>query len=144
MINIIVLALVLFAMLEFWAFAVSILLLMLIILVQRSEIRESFRVVSIIDKKRRKQLSLVSRKLDEFVVAIDKVRKEICKDMFAIENRITWSKSDYKLEMERNYRELARKILEVENKLSKTRRTIAAALGSLDERIGEIEKKRKT
>ena len=38
-----------------------------------------------------------------------------------------------------NYRELARKIFDVENRLNATRKTFSAALGAMDDRIGANE-----
>lgn len=57
------------------------------------------------------------------------------KSLFALENRIDEIKTDYRLELESQYRDLARKIIEIENRLLEIKKTIGAAFGSLEDRL---------
>lgn len=57
------------------------------------------------------------------------------KSLFALENRIDEIKTDYRLELESQYRDLARKIIEMENRLLEIKKTIGAAFGSLEDRM---------
>lgn len=74
------------------------------------------------------RVNAVSQQLGELKAGTDK-------NVFALETRIDEVKTDYRLELESQYRDLAKKIIDVENRLIEIRKTIGAAFGSLEDRI---------
>ncbi|HLD83660.1 MAG TPA: hypothetical protein VI979_02285, partial [archaeon] len=67
------------------------------------------------------------------------IRYDVGKEFYTIESRLEETRIDHQKEMDMNYRELARKIFDVENRLNATRKTFSAALGAMDDRIGANE-----
>lgn len=74
------------------------------------------------------KINIVFQKLNE-------MNSNAQKNVFALETRIDEVKTDYRLELETQYRDLAKKIIDVENRLIEIRKTIGAAFGSLEDRI---------
>lgn len=77
----------------------------------------------------------ISGRLDAISQQVGEIMAEGEKKVFALENRIDEVKTDYRLELESQYRDLAKKIIDVENRLIDIRKTIGAAFGSLEDRL---------
>lgn len=85
----------------------------------------------------------LTAKLDSITVKIDSIPKtedikeSFNRDIMFLDRKISELRNEYTVELEKQYRELARKILEVENSISEIRRTVGAAFGPLEERLEE-------
>lgn len=77
----------------------------------------------------------ISSRVDAVSQQLGELKAGTGKNVFALETRIDEVKTDYRLEMESQYRDLAKKIIEVENRLIEIRKTIGAAFGSLEDRL---------
>lgn len=60
-------------------------------------------------------------------------------EIHSIENRIVKHKTELKEEFKDSLERIAKKAIEIENKLMQMRRTLAAAVASFDERLKSIE-----
>lgn len=121
---------------ELWALAGLFILALTISLLQKVHLEE--RIEEEITS-RRKAAENVATKVDAIAKRIEDARYEISKNFFAVESRLEDVRSDSMKEMGMNYRELARKISELEARLDTAKRTYSAALASFDERIQAAE-----
>mgnify|MGYP001574728478 CR=1 FL=1 len=77
----------------------------------------------------------ISNRVNVITQQLNEMKSGAEKNVFALENRIDEVKTEYRIEMESQYRDLAKKIIEVENRLIEIRKTIGAAFGSLEDRL---------
>ena len=134
---IIVLAMILIELFQFWGLAVILMLFLIITLVQKISIENR---VGETERARKNLIDLITEKLDIFSNRISDIGYNLDKHVYALESRIEEVRHSYEIDSGRNYRELAKKIFDVENRLNDVKKTLGAAFGSLDERIGAIEK----
>ena len=134
---IVVLAIILIELFEFWGFAIILMLFLIITLVQKMSVESKIEET---DRARKNLINLITEKLDNFSNRIGEIGYNLDKHVFALERRIDEVRHSYEIEMDRNYRELARKIFELENRLNDVKKTLGAAFGSLDERVRKFEK----
>jgi replicative DNA helicase len=120
-----------------WEVSIVVMLVLIIVLVQKISTEGKIEEV---EKKRVKSIDTVAEKLDIFSNKAEELKKNLNRNMFVIENRIFEIGHSQQNEMEKHYRELARKIFDVENKLNSVKKTLGAAVGSLDERVKRFEK----
>ncbi|MFH0832127.1 MAG: hypothetical protein V1900_00170 [Candidatus Aenigmatarchaeota archaeon] len=135
---VITLAVILVEFFKIWGFAVTLMLILIIIIVQRINFEKA---IDDMKKKRNQLIDIISERIDIFSERIESLRLDMNRDMVMIENRISELRNNQKAENERNYRELARKMFDIENKLNSVKKTLGAAFGSLDERVEQIEEK---
>ncbi len=121
---------------DLWAMAGLFIFVLMISLLQKIHLED--RIEEEIAGRKRNAELLLSR-VDAIVKRIEDARYEISKSFFAVESRLEDVRSDSLKEMDMNYRELARKIAELEARLDTAKRTYSAALASFDERIQAAE-----
>jgi len=121
---------------DLWALAGLFIFVLMISLLQKIHLED--RIEEEIAGRKRNAELLLSR-VDAIVKRIEDARYEISKSFFAVESRLEDVRSDSLKEMDMNYRELARKIAELEARLDTAKRTYSAALASFDERIQAAE-----
>jgi predicted nucleic acid-binding Zn-ribbon protein len=134
----ITLVIVVLGLSSIWPLAISLLLILIITLVNKMN-TEHF----VYEQKKERTMkinrivetvTLMSKKMEDVAYNLDR-------HMFTLENRIDETKKSNEIGAERQYRELARKILEIENKTNSARKTLAAVFGNLDDRLQKIEDK---
>ncbi|MBI2075632.1 MAG: hypothetical protein HYT72_00095 [Candidatus Aenigmarchaeota archaeon] len=114
---------------------ISMLLLLIIILLGKIDAKtEATKLKESIASK----LDSITMKVDS-IPKTDDIKESFNRDIMFLDRKISELRNEYTVEMEKQYRELARKILEVENSVGEIRRTVGAAFGSLEERLGERE-----
>lgn len=74
------------------------------------------------DKKRRELIETISGNLDIFSNRLGELRADMNRNTFVIENRIIQERHNYEKEIDKKYREIAGKIIEIENRLSEMKR----------------------
>ena len=88
---------------------------------------------------------LISEKIDTISTTIEKVGQDFNKTASEMSNkvndRIEGFTREIQTESERQYRDLARKILESENKVNEVKKNLGIAYGSIDERLRHIEER---
>ncbi|MBI4019566.1 MAG: hypothetical protein HY364_04915 [Candidatus Aenigmarchaeota archaeon] len=117
---------------DVWALAAILILILMLSLVQKAAVEDEMIRES--DKNREALVQVVAR-LEMFSRKLEEIRYDVGKGFYTFDNRLKEARADYQKDMDMNYRELARKIFEVENRLTAARRTFASALGSMDDRI---------
>lgn len=126
--SLITIVIVLVQLINVWAVAITFLILLLIIVFQRSEIRKGFisfqKIIdTFVDEQKKKneenqsKIEGIKNKLEEFLVKIDAMKEDLRKDIFAIENRVIWERNENKTELEEIYTELTRKLLDIEKRI---------------------------
>ena len=80
----------------------------------------------------------LSNQLDSISHRIEDLRKEIYLSAFASSQKIEDLKKEYLKTLDTKYRELARKIFDVENKMNRNGKNTLFALEKLEERINSI------
>jgi len=133
--NIGLLVLILVKLLDLMAIASAILILMVILLFYKLNFDEKIRNILRCEKTKTEQINTILNHINTISSNVLSMRNEVRRDIFAIESRLHWQKSDVELEIQKNYRELARKIIELENKLNHTRKTLAGYMSYLEERV---------
>lgn len=132
LLYVVLIALVALTMFDMAVTAVVILIVTIITLVQKIHFEEEIESDK---KKRAEMIDAISAKIDAFSCKVEELHA-------VVENRMSEFRHDYEVELEKQYRELARKILDVENNLSAVKRTLGAAFSTLDDRLIGIEKPR--
>jgi len=115
--------------------AITLLLILVAILVQKFHNDEMF---SINEKKNKilekllYRLAIIQKSVSEISFSIKSMNRD------AIE-KIEELRHDYQVEMEKQYRDLARKMIDLENKLNNIKKNLGIAYSSIDERLRRIE-----
>ena len=133
--NIGLLVLILVKLLDLMVIASAILILMVILLFYKLNFDEKIRNILRCEKTKTEQINTILNHINTISSNVLSMRNEVRRDIFAIESRLHWQKSDVELEIQKNYRELARKIIELENKLNHTRKTLAGYMSYLEEKV---------
>lgn len=132
----ITLAAVIVLLIDLWALAALFVLVLIISLTQKIYLEEK------IDKEirnRNQTITMILQRLEVFLSRMEELKGEIGKGFYTVENRLAETRSEHQKDIDMNYRELARKIFEVENHLNAAKKTFSAALGVMDERLGAHE-----
>ena len=135
---VITLAIILVELFQFWGLAITMLLLLMITVVQKIIFERGMLALT---NKKNSMIDLITKRLDAFSGNIETVKNDLNRHMAVIDDRITESKHQNEVELEKHYREFARKIIDIENKLNSVKKTLGAAFGSLDERLKYVEEK---
>ncbi len=127
--------LIIFTLSSYFTLAITLLLILVAILVQKFHNDEMF---SINEKKNKivekllYRLAIIQKSVSEISFSIKSMNRD------AIE-KIEELRHDYQVEMEKQYRDLARKMIDLENKLNNIKKNLGIAYSSIDERLRRIE-----
>ncbi len=116
-------------------FLISMLLLLIVILLGKINARSE---VSRLKEGITEKLDAITSKIDA-IPKTDGIKESFNRDLLFLDSKVNELRNEYTVEMEKQYRELARKIAEVENGLGEIRRTLGAAFGTLEERLESVE-----
>ena len=100
------------------------------------DVQEKFEKSS---KRQKELLEIMNDKLLDFSQKVNKIKTDINREMFIIENKLSEERVNYQKDMDMQYRDLTRKIVDIENKLNKIKKTVGAGLGITEERLNKIE-----
>ena len=137
-IETVLMVLYLVSLVSLWQFVppqlvISMLLLLIAILLGKINTKTE---VSRLKEGITEKLDAITSKIDA-IPKTDDIKESFNRDIMFLDRKISELRNEYTVELEKQYRELARKILEVENSVGEIRRTVGAAFGSLEERLGE-------
>jgi peptidoglycan hydrolase CwlO-like protein len=121
-----------------WPLAISLVLILIITVVNKIDIEDSLLMQS---KERERTLSRATESVIIISKKLEDIKYNIDKHMFSMENKIENLKHNNELHSEKQYRELARKILDIENKVNSSKKTLEAVFGNLDDRLQRVEDK---
>ena len=132
LLYIITVALVILHLAGYPGLVLAVLLTMIIMLLNAID---SARKIEETNTSMNAKIGDISNKVNVITQQVNEMKSDAEKNVFALENRIDEVKTEYRIEMESQYRDLAKKIIEVENRLIEIRKTIGAAFGSLEDRL---------
>ncbi len=127
-IYIIVLAMIIFFLGSLWELSI-VLMLMLAITVIHKILTD--RELSQAKKSREKIIDIITEKLEVFSMGIESVRQDIAERYKDFDLRTAT--------IEKNYTDLTTRVIDIENRVHEVRKTLGAAVGSLEERLNEKE-----
>ena len=132
----IVIVIVVVELYDFWGIAIVMLLVLIITLVQKMDIVNKIEDGS---RKRAEALSTVLNRIEYFSKNLFEFKQNLSRHLYGMETKIDEVRHEHEVEFEKSYRELAKKIFEIENKLTGVKKTLGAAFGSVDERLKRLE-----
>ncbi|MBI5347555.1 MAG: hypothetical protein HZB66_03020 [Candidatus Aenigmarchaeota archaeon] len=130
-----------------WEVAVLALIIVTITLIQKIRMDEELEESR---SKRARLIEIMTGSLDEISKKISDASADLRKQAFSVEakimnhvaEKISEERDRWKADIEGSYRELVRKIVDVENKHNSLKRTVGAGFGALEDRIKGVEKMR--
>ncbi|MBI4163166.1 MAG: hypothetical protein HY513_05775 [Candidatus Aenigmarchaeota archaeon] len=102
-----------------WLFSAAIIVVLFVMLIF---VYESEKNTEAIESSRKHMFNSFSYKLDTFYDKIEETKKDLTKHMFALQSRHQEMNRETTDEIERNFREFAGKMLQIENSLNKLKR----------------------
>lgn len=121
----------------YWQVSILLALLAIITIVQKISVETDLETAK---KKRMKIISIFNEKLDKILNTIQTLGNEFKIAHKEFQTKISELRNQHRIEIETSYRDLTRRINNVENNISKIKRTLAAGLAVLEDRVAELEK----
>ena len=119
------------------ALTVVIILLIVMIAVQKAGLENSIKQLR--DEKNTKLEDMLT-KIEEISKKADNFKEELGRQVVFVDNRVTDVRHFVEAEITNAYTEISRKLAELEDKLQESKQTLASAVGSLDERIQDMQR----
>ena len=120
-----------------WSLAASFLLVMLIILLYKinfdQKIERIENKLSLIEK--------ISESLEKIMDSILKIRDDFMISIFRIEKKAEKDRKEIEEEMENKYREMVKKVIEIENKMNETKKSLTGYISYIEESLKSREEK---
>lgn len=134
---VLVVALTMYFFFNFWGLATISLLIIVIIILQKIYFENRF---SEAERMRAKMIDLVSAKMELFSKRLEDLKDNIYRNSLFLDNKMNEYRTESKTEGENMFREIAKKIFDIENRLERIRKIVGVSYENLDERIQHIEK----
>jgi len=113
------------------------LLMLLILTLHKAGLNERMDKLEESREKYAREAERISQAIDSIFRSVEKLREEMWKGFFAVENRMEAQRNDFETKLRVQYRELAAKIIELENKLNKTKKEMEVYLHTEGENGGD-------
>ncbi len=123
------------------ALTVVIILLIAMVVVQKVGLEKSIKYL---EGERNKRLDDIIAKIEEVSKKTENFKEDFNRQVVFVDNKVAEVRHFVETEMQNFYGDLSRKISELEDRLADAKQTFAAAVGSLDERIQNVERKGET
>lgn len=127
--NICLLVFIIVKFINLWSMAAALLVLMIIILLYKINFDIRFDLLN----KRSSIIENISKQLENLAQTTLNIRDEFRKSVFMLEHKINAQKDDIELKMNNNYRELAKKVIELENRMNSTKKSLANYISYLED-----------
>lgn len=122
-------------LLDFWPIAISLLVMLTIVLLHKINFDEK---ISRIEKKQDEKNEAVEtavKRVDEISESLIEMKVEINREIMAYEQRIDMHQKDFGEKLDSNFDMLAKKIMQLENRLNQAKRTLAAYICYLEQKM---------
>ncbi|MFC2143050.1 hypothetical protein ACFLQN_01480 [Candidatus Aenigmatarchaeota archaeon] len=137
-----VLAIIVITFSDVFLLGITLIIIIIITFIQKMHMEDSFDKQK---QKRKRFIFLLSEKIDSISHTIERVGNDFNSTSSVLasnfNDRVNEFTNEIQTESEKQYRDLARKILESENKINEVKKNLGIAYGSLDERLRGIEEK---
>ncbi|KHO47546.1 MAG: hypothetical protein QT00_C0002G0199 [archaeon GW2011_AR5] len=119
------------------ALTVVIVLLIVMIAVQKAGLENSIRALR---EEKNDKLNEILAKIEEVSRKTDNFKEDLGKQVVFVDNRVADVRHFVESELTNTFTELSRRLGELEDKLKESKQSMASAVGSLDERIQDIQR----
>ena len=119
------------------ALTVVIVLLIVMIAVQKAGLENSIRTLR---EEKNDKLNEILAKIEEVSRKTDNFKEDLGKQVVFVDNRVADVRHFVESELTNTFTELSRRLGELEDKLKESKQSMASAVGSLDERIQDIQR----
>ena len=121
------------------ALTVTLTLIMVIVIVQKMGLENN---VSAVEKRAERRIEEISLKVDDVSRRLDRYKDDTNRQVEFVDNKVSDVRHFVDVEVANAYNELSRKLADIEDRLNEARQIFAAAVGSLDERVQSVEKRK--
>src|SRR3989338_3934315 len=121
------------------AITVVLILIILMIIIQKSGLE---KLLKSNENERNKKLDEILAKVEEISKRTDNFKDDINRQVVFVDNKVSEVRHFAEVEVSDIYNDLSRKLTGIEDRISELRQTLAASIGSMDERIRGIESKK--
>jgi len=119
------------------ALTVVIVLLIVMIAVQKAGLENSIRALR---EEKNDKLNEILAKIEEVSRKTDNFKEDLGKQVVFVDNRVADVRHFVESELTNTFTELSRRLGELEDKLKESKQSMASAVGSLDERIHDMQR----
>ena len=119
------------------ALTVVIVLLIVMIAVQKAGLENSIRTLR---EEKNDKLNEILAKIEEVSRKTDNFKEDLGKQVVFVDNRVADVRHFVESELTNTFTELSRRLGELEDKLKESKQSMASAVGSLDERIQDMQR----
>lgn len=119
------------------ALTVTLILVMVIVIVQKLGLENS---VSASEKRTERKLEEMSVRIDDVSKRLDRHKDDTNRQVEFVDSKVSDVRHFVEVEVANSYNELSRRLAEIEDRLNEAKQIFAAAVGSLDERVQNVEK----
>ena len=140
LINIALLAIIVSQLMQYWIIAIPMLLILTIILIHKINTDRKFQEWDENELRWDAGLKENSGRIDELNENVIEWKVENQKRLIEVESRMAAQKKQADEGSERNFRMLVGRVAEVENRLNQTKRTLAAYMAYLENRMRAKER----
>jgi len=137
--SLIVLVIILAKLVDMWAVSVSILLVMLAMILYKLHFEEKINEIEEREKEKKGILNKIAQTVERMIGMIGTIRDDIRNENFDIDKKLSSQKEEIEKKMKKNYYELADKIIDLENKTNKMKKTLGAYISYLEELLKREE-----
>jgi len=135
--NIILLVIIIAKLMAFWAVSSVMLIIVLIILLHKMNFDNAVEDVKEDLKKRNSAIDNTINQVDSVSKSILRIRNDLRKILFSLEQRLEAQRINNEIEMKRNYRELAGKIIDIENRMNSEKKMLTNYISHIEENMRE-------
>ncbi|MBI4174361.1 MAG: hypothetical protein HY517_01850 [Candidatus Aenigmarchaeota archaeon] len=119
------------------ALTVVIILLVVMIAVQKAGLESSIKALR---NERDEKLNEILAKIEEVSKKADNFKEDLSRQVVFVDNRVADVRHFVEAEITNAYNDISRKLVELEERLKESKQTLASAVGSLDERIQDMQR----
>ncbi len=131
-----VLAIIAIELFDMVAITVIFVLLILVVILQKVGLQDALNTLRFDNDKR---IEEINQKVDSISRKTDEIKDDVAKQVSFVDNKIADVRHLVEVEIGTSYNELSRKLAGIEDRLNEVRQIFAAAVGSLDERMKNVE-----
>lgn len=119
------------------ALTVVIVLLIVMIAVQKAGLENSIKSLR---EEKNEKLNEILAKIEEVSKKADNFKEDLGRQVVFVDNHVADVRHFVESEITNAYTDISRKLVELEERLKESKDTLASAVGSLDERIQDMQK----
>jgi len=133
--NVCLLILIMARLLDLWPVALALLLLLIIILLHKINFEEKIEKIEKKQQEKNQNVDTALKRIDEMAESLIEMKVEGSREIMAYEQRIDIHQKEFDQKLEDGFDMLAKKILQLENRLNQAKRTLAAYICYLEQKM---------